>query len=111
MAVPVRLVGDVEDVDEAAAGVADGRDDALERSLAVVFEDDAGGRREVGADVGIHAAGIGHRHRDAVVHQAPSHRAALDEELDLEGARQHPVERADDELVLTDGERAHNLSL
>ena len=59
LAAPVGHAVDVQDVEQAAAGVADGGDDPLQAALAVVFDDDAGVRREVGAEIGIHALGIG----------------------------------------------------
>ena len=98
----------MQDVEQAAAGVADGRDDALQAALAVVFDDDAGVGREVGAEVGIDRVGIGDGHRHAVVDETPGQRAAFDEELDVEGARQDPVQGPNDQLVLTDGQRTHN---
>ena len=110
-AAPVRHAVDVQHVEQAAAGVADGGDDALQPALAVVFDDDAGVGREVGAEVGIDPLGIGDGRRHAVVDETPSQRAAFDQELDVEGAREHPVQGPDDQLVLTDGQRAHNPSI
>ena len=42
-----------EHVQQAAAGVANGGDDSLQAAPAVVFDDDAGVRRDVGAQVGV----------------------------------------------------------
>ncbi len=78
---------------------------------AVVLDDDAGVRGQVGAQVGVDPSGIGDRGGHTVVDQTPGQRAALDEELDLEDARQHPVQGPNEQLVLTDGERTHNTSL
>ena len=100
--------GHVKHVDEAAARVANGRDDALEAALAGVLDDDAGVRREVRAEVGIDSRRIGDGHRHAVVDETPSQRTAFDQELDLKSARQDPVERPNDQLVLTDGQRTHS---
>ena len=109
MPAPFGCAADVQHVEQAAAGVADRRDDPLQAASAVVFDDDAGVGREVGADVGIDALGVGDGDGDAVVDETPSQRAALDQELDVESAREHPVQRPDDQLVLTDGQRTHNL--
>ena len=102
---------DVQDVEQAPAGVPNGGDDALQAAAAVVLDDDAGVGGDVGAQVGIDPSGIGDRRRYAVVDETSSQRAALDQELDLEGTRQHPVQRPDDQLVLADGQRAHNRRL
>ena len=75
---------------------------------AVVFDDDAGVGREVRAEVGIDALGIGDGRRHAVVNETSSERAAFDQELDVEGAREDPMQGPNDQLVLTDGQRAHN---
>ena len=108
LAAPVGHAVDVQDVEQAAAGVADRRDDPLQAALAVVLDDDAGVGREVGAEVGIDPLGVGDGRRHAVVNETPSQRAAFDEELDVEGAREDAVQGPDDQLVLTDGQRAHN---
>ncbi len=102
---------DVQDVEQAAAGVADGRDDALQAAPAVVLDDDAGVGREVGAQVGVDATRIGDGGRHAVIDETPSERAAFDQELDVEGPRQNAMQGPDDQLVLTDGQRTHNRTL
>ena len=78
LALAVRPRTDLEHVDEAAAGVADGRDHALQAAAAVVFDDDAGVGAQVGAEVGIDAFGVGHRDRHPVVDETPSQRAIFD---------------------------------
>ena len=45
---------------------------------------------------------------DAVFDETPGQRAALDQELEIEGAGEDPVQGPDDQLVLTDGQRTHN---
>jgi hypothetical protein len=90
----------VQDVEQAAAGVADRRDDAFQAAPAGVFDDHAGVRRDVGAEVRIDAARVGDRRRHAVVHQPPCEWAAFDQELDVEGPGQHAVQRSNDQLVL-----------
>ena len=56
-----RAGADAEHVDERAAGVADRLEDLLEAAAAVVFDDDAGARAEVGLEVGVGAARIAGR--------------------------------------------------
>ena len=73
---------------------------AFQTALAGVLDDDAGVGAQIGADVGVHALGIGDRGRDPVLDQAPRERAALDQELDIERALQHAVQGPDDKLVL-----------
>ena len=106
----LRWIGavDVEHVQQAAAGVADGGDDFLQAATAVALDDDAGVRRDVGAEVGVDPLGIADGRRNPVVDESSSERAALDEELDVESSRQHPMQQSDDQLVLADGQRAHN---
>ena len=111
LAAPVGHAVDVQDVQQAAAGVADGRDDPLQAALAGVFDDDAGVGREVGAQIGIDPLGVRHRRGHAVVDETTGERAAFDEELDVEGTRENAVQGPNDQLVLTDGQRAHSQRL
>ena len=111
MAAPVRRVRDVKNVDETAARVANRRDNPLQRAFTAVLDDDARCRSEISAEVGIDTTWIGNGGGDAVFNEAPRERAAFDEKLDFEGACQHPMQGADDQLVLTDGQRTHNLRL
>ena len=98
----------VQDVEQAAAGIADRADDLLQAAPAVVLDDDAGARGEIGAKVGIDALRVSHRRSHPVVDETSSQRATLDEKLDLEDARKNPMEGSNDQLVLTDGQRSHN---
>ena len=66
---------DAQHVDERAARVADGLEDLLQAAPAVVFDDDAGARGQVGLDVGVGAAGVAGDDVDAGVVQAPRERA------------------------------------
>ncbi len=108
LAAAVRHPVDVQQVEQAAAGVADRGDDPFQAAPAVVLDDDAGVGREIGAQIGIDPLGIGDGGRNAVVDETPGQRTALDEKLDVEGAREDAMKRPDDQLVLTDGQRAHN---
>jgi hypothetical protein len=74
----------------------------LQAALAVVFDDDAGARGQVGFDVGFRAAGIGSHDVDAAVVQPPCGGLALDDELHVEAGQQDLVEHPDDQLVLAD---------
>ncbi len=99
---------DLQDVDQAAARVADGTHDALEAAAPVVFDDDAGRGAEVRAKVGIEPGRIGDRNGHAFVDQTPREGPVLDQELHVERAGENPMQGPDDQLVLTDGQRTHN---
>ena len=108
---PRRCVGHVEDIDQAAARVPNGRDHPPQAPAAVVFDDDGSGGGEVRPQVGVHALGIAGRRRDPVIGETPGEGTAFDEKLDLENAGEHPVQGPDDQLVLADGQRTHNRRL
>jgi hypothetical protein len=91
---------DVKNVEEAAAGVPDRRHNLLQSRSAILFDDDAGVGRQVRAQIRIHAFGIGHRRRHAIVDQPLGEGTTLHQELDLERPGEHAVQSSDDQLVL-----------
>src|SRR5262245_9189638 len=101
----------VQDVEQAAAGVANSRDDALQSLLARVFDNDAGARCEVRANVGVDAADVRDRCRHPVLNETPGEGPAFDKELNVERPRKNAMQGPDDQLVLTDGQRTHNPAL
>jgi hypothetical protein len=98
----------VEQVQQAAAGVADGSHDLLQAAAAVALEDDAGVGSDVGAEVGVDAFRVADGRRDSIIGESSSEGPALDKELDFESRRQHPMQQSDDQLVLANCQRAHN---
>ena len=58
-------------------------------------------------EVGVDSSGIGGEHLDPRVVEAPRERLALHQEFDLEAREQDLVERANDQLILTNGQNAH----
>src|SRR5262249_3670767 len=101
----------MKDVEQTAARISDGRDHPLEAGTSIVSDDDAGGGSQVRADIRIHAFGIRDDDGYAIFDETSSQRAAFEKKFNLEGTRQDPVKRPDDQLVRTDGQRAHNLPL
>ena len=108
LAAPVRHAVHVQDVEQAAAGIADRGDDPLQAALAVVLNNDGRRRREARADVGVHAFGVAEGGRHPGFHETPDHRAAFDKEINVECPGKHSMQGLDDQLVLTDGQRAHD---
>ncbi len=96
------LLAGVEDVDQRAAGVANGGDRLPDAAAVVVFDDEAGAGGDVGLEVGIDAARIADDDLDAIVVQPSCEGPAFDEEIHLEARQQHIVQGAGDQLVLTD---------
>jgi hypothetical protein len=99
--------GRVQHVDERAAGVAQRRHDLPDAPAAVVFDDETGGRRDVGLEIGVEPPWIAGRDRHAGLVKAAGELPVLDQEVHLEAGGEHLVQRADDEFILADGEHPH----
>ena len=103
----VRGGGDAEDVNERAARVPHGAQDLGQGPAAVVFDDDAGARAEVGFDKRVGAPWIAGRDVHAGVMKPARERPVFDDELHFKAGQQDGVEHPDDQLVLADGEAPH----
>ena len=97
----------VQHVDQRASRVAHRRHDLVDAAASVVLDDETGAGGDVRFQVGIDAARVGGAYADAGVVEAPGQGAAFHKEIHLEAREQHVVQRANDQLVLTDGEDAH----
>ena len=84
-----------------ASRIAD--DDLLDAAPAVVFDDEAGARGDVGFEVGVDAPRVAGGDLDPGVVEAAGERPAFDEEVDLEAWEQDGIQRADEQFVLADG--------
>jgi hypothetical protein len=93
----------VQDIEQAAARIADGADDTFEPAAPVVFDNDARIWSEIDPQIGVDPFGVCDGSSYSVVDETPSQWAAFDEKLNIENARQNPVKGPDDQLVLTDG--------
>ena len=74
---------------------------------AVVLDDEAGARGDVGLEVGVDPPRVAGARLDPGVVQTTGEGPAFDKELDLEAWQKDRVERSDDELVLADGNDPH----
>ena len=105
---PLFVVGTgAEQVDEHAAGVAHGVENPAQAALVRVLDDDAGAGQEIGAHVGVDAAGVGGGDRGAGVVQPAGQRPALDDQLEFHPPAEHRVQQAADEFGLTDRQTPH----
>ena len=92
---------DGEHVDECRAGVANGFEEFSGVAAAVVLDDDAGARADVGLEPRLSAPRVAQRDGDAGFVQTSGERPIVDDELDLEPGQQDLVEHPDDQFVLT----------
>ena len=102
-----RRVADPQHVHQGGAGVGGRLQDPPQAALAVVLDDHAGGRRDVGLEETGDPPRVGHADVDAGVVQAAGRRPVVEQELQIEAGRQRPVQDLDDEDVLTDGDAPH----
>jgi len=86
----------VQDVDERPPRVADGVEYFFDGPFAGIFDEEAGGRGDVGFQVCVDAPRIAGRDLDAVVVETPGEGSAFDKEVHLEARQQYFVERPDD---------------
>ena len=91
----------VQHVGQRPARIANRGQDLANAAAAVVLNDEAGARRDVGFEVGVDPARVTGGGVDAGFVQAPGDRPALDEKIDLEAGQQDVVERPYDQFVLT----------
>src|SRR5258707_536034 len=75
-------------VAQGARGVGNRLENLLQAAAAVVLDDDAGARADVGLEIGVGAARIATADRDARLVDAAGERPVLDDELDLEARMQ-----------------------
>ena len=103
LAALIRNAVGVQDVEQAAARVANRGYDSFQALFAGVLDDDAGAGREIRADVGIHATDVRDGCRHPVFNETPGKWPAFDKELNVERPRENAMQGPDDQLVLTDG--------
>jgi hypothetical protein len=96
---------------ERAAGGANGLDDFSEGTAAVVFNDDAGGGSEVGADVGIDTLRIAYAEAEAFAVEAPPQGGAFHKDVQLVAGGDDRVEQPHHQLGMTDRETPHQAGL
>jgi len=96
-----------EQVHQHAAGVAHSVEHLRQVALAGIFNDDRGGRQQVGLDVGVDPFRVGGRHRGAGIVETAGEGLALDQELDLDAGAEHGVQQPTHEFGLADGQAPH----